>query len=452
MTPETLALQELIAAWPLLSDSDRVEGFSILSRVDAEELFFGLTPREQINLLLALPQAEQKIWVRILDPDDAVDLIQLAEPDQRESLMNLLDDNTRREVAALLAYAEDEAGGLMNPRFARLRPDMTLDEAIAYLRRQTRDRVESIYYAYVLDNQQKLLGVVSLRQLMTSPPASRVRDIMHTELTTVSEDLDQEAVSLIFAKSDLLALPVVDAEGCMKGIVTGDDIVDVVKEEATEDIQKIGGMEALDEPYLEAGFYEMIKKRGGWLAILFLGETLTATAMGFFEAEIERAAVLALFIPLIISSGGNSGSQACTLVIRAMALGEVKLRDWFRVVRREILTGFSLGTLLGSIGVARILLWEFIWRSIKHEPLYGDHYLLIALTVGFSLVGVVLWGTLSGSTLPFVLRSFRLDPASASAPFVATLVDVTGLIIYFGFASIILSGSLLARAPDGWSY
>lgn len=452
MDTATLAFQELLEAWPLLSAADRVEGFSLLSRVDAEELFFSLSASDQIDLLLALPQAEQKIWVRILDPDDAADLLQLAEPEQRESLLHLLDDNTRREVTALMAYAEDEAGGLMNPRFARLRPDMTLDEAIAYLRRQTRDRAEVIYYAYVLDNQQKLLGVVSLRQLMSSAPGARVRDIMRTDLTTVSADLDQEAVSLVFAKSDLLALPVVDAEGRMQGIVTGDDIVDVVKEEATEDIQKIGGMEALDEPYLQAGFFEMVKKRGGWLAVLFLGETLTATAMGFFEAEIERATVLALFIPLIISSGGNSGSQACTLVIRAMALGELKLRDWMRVIGREIGTGLALGMLLGSIGVVRILAWEWVWQSVKHEPLYGEHYLLVALTVGLSLVGVVLWGTLSGSTLPFILRSLRFDPASASAPFVATLVDVTGLIIFFGVASIVLSGSLLAHPPEGWAY
>jgi magnesium transporter len=249
--------------------------------------------------------------------------------------------------------------------------------------------------------------------------------------------MDQEAVSQIFAHHDLIALPVVDAEGRMKGIVTVDDIVDVVQEEATEDIQKLGGMEALDGPYLQTGFAHMVRKRAGWLSALFLGEMLTATAMGYYEEEIERAVVLALFIPLIISSGGNSGSQASTLVIRAMALGEVRLRDWWRVIRREIAAGLVLGTILGMIGLTRILLWP------SRAQVYGEHYALVGLTVAASLIGVVLFGTIAGSMLPFLLRRLGFDPASASAPFVATLVDVTGLIIYFTVASFILYGVLL---------
>jgi magnesium transporter len=260
---------------------------------------------------------------------------------------------------------------------------------------------------------------------------------MQRELVTVGEEMDQEAVGRLFATHHLLSLPVVDAEGRMKGVVTADDIVDVVSEEATEDIQKIGGSEALDTPYLATGFARMTRKRGGWLAALFLGEMLTATAMAHFEDEIARAVVLALFVPLIISSGGNSGSQASTLVIRAMALGELRLRDWWRVIRRELVSGLALGGILASIGLLRILLWQAVFH------LYGEHYVLIALTVAFSLVGVVTFGTLAGSMLPFLLRRLGFDPASASAPFVATLVDVTGLVIYFTVASVVLRGALL---------
>jgi magnesium transporter len=260
---------------------------------------------------------------------------------------------------------------------------------------------------------------------------------MRTDLVSVSDDMDQEEVSRVFAESDLPAVPVVDRQGRMKGIVTVDDIVDVVAEEATEDIQKFGGVEALGKPYLETPFADMLRKRAGWLAVLFVGEMLTATAMAFFEDEIARAVVLAVFLPLIISSGGNSGSQASTLVVRAMALGEVRLRDWWRVAGREIATGLALGLILAAIGFLRIVVWE----RIGH--VYGEHYLLVALTVAVSLVGVVVVGTMAGSLLPFLLRRLGLDPASASAPFVATLVDVTGVLIYFAAASVILSGALL---------
>jgi magnesium transporter len=259
---------------------------------------------------------------------------------------------------------------------------------------------------------------------------------MSTDMIVVNESMDQEAVSHLFAQHDLLAVPVLDDAGRMKGIVTVDDIVDVVEEEATEDIQKLGAVEALDEPYLQITLPKMTRKRGGWLMALFLSEMLTATAMGFFQKEIEQAVVLALFIPLVMSSGGNSGSQASTLVIRAMALGEVRLRDWFRVMRRELIIGVSLGALLGAIGFCRIVLWP------NHRTLYTEKYLLVALAVALSLVGIIMWGTLSGSMLPFMLRRLGFDPASASAPFVATLVDVTGLIIYFSVAKIILSSML----------
>lgn len=433
-----LSAAELRDVWMILTPDERFDGFQLLPRGDAEEFFLELGARDHAELLLALPPQERRVWMRLLAPDDAADLLQEAPPGHRDELLNLLDKRTRNEVSALLAYAEDEAGGLMNPRFARLRPDATVDEAIGYLRRQARGRIESIYYVYVLDEQQHLLGVVSFRELFSMDPTQRIRDIMHTDLVTVREEDHQEVVSRVISQHGLAAVPVVDGENRMKGIVTLDDIVDVVQEEATEDIQKVGGMEALGAPYLNVGFWSMFKKRGGWLSALLIGEMLTATAMAFFEDEIARAVVLALFVPLIISSGGNSGSQASTLVIRAMALEEVRLRDLWRVARRELAAGLALGTLLGALGFLRIVLWQALAPST-----YGQHYLLLATTVFASLLGVVTFGTLTGSLLPFALRRLGFDPASASAPFVATLVDVTGLIIYFSVASFVLRGALL---------
>jgi magnesium transporter len=432
-----LPIADLRDTWLLLSKQDRADGFRILKRSDAEEFFLGLSAGDMADLLHALPEKERRVWVRLLAPDDAADLLQSADAEDRDKLIACLDDPTRKEVIALMAYAEDEAGGLMNPRFARCRPDMTVDEAVSYLRRQARENLETIYYVYVADEQQHLLGVVSFRELFIAKPDKKVREVMATGLITVGEEVHQEEVGRLFTDNALMAIPVVDAEGRIKGIVTVDDIVDVVQEEATEDAQKFGGMEALDAPYLQIALALMIKKRGGWLAALFLGEMLTASAMAFFEDEIARAVVLALFVPLIISSGGNSGSQASTLVIRAMALGEVRLRDWWRVVRREIAVGLALGTMLGIIGFVRIVAWQAV------SPIYGPHYMRVAETVLFSLVGVVMFGTVAGSVLPFVLRKLGFDPASASAPFVATLVDVTGLVIYFTVGSIMLRGTLL---------
>jgi len=432
-----LSAAELEDAWRVLSLEDRVEGFEILPPAEAEEFLRSLDARDIAELMAALPAARRRLWMRFLEPDDAADVLQAADPELREELLAVLDEPTRKEVRALAAYAEDEAGGLMNPRYARVRREMTTDEAIGYLRRQSRERVETIYYGYVLDAQQHLLGVVSLRELFSAPGDAQMRDLMHTDLVTITEDTDQEEVSQLLAKHDLLAIPVVDHEGRMKGIVTFDDVADVVVEEATEDIQKLGGSAALAEPYLEAGLGEMVRKRAGWLSALFLGEMLTTSAMASFEGEIAKAVVLALFVPLIISSGGNSGSQASTLIVRALALGEVRLRDWWRVMRREVVAGVCLGGILGGIGLARVLLWDAAFHA------YGDHGAALAVTVAVSLLGVVMWGTLVGSMLPLVLDRLGFDPASASAPFVATLVDVTGLLIYFTAASLLLKGSLL---------
>ena len=435
--PEALTADELQDVWPILSRDERAEGFQLLPADDADDFFLSLSTRDQAELLMELRPGARRRWVRLLPPDDAADLVQELEPEERATVVDLLDPVTRREVSALLAYEEDEAGGLMSPRFARLRPEQTVDEAIAYLRRQARRRLETIYYMYVLDAEQRLRGVVSFRELFASPGEATISEVMETELITVPEHMDQESVSLLLAESDLLAVPVVDAQWRLKGIVTVDDIVDVVQEEATEDIQKAGAVEALDAPYFDVGVPAMIRKRGVWLVVLFLSEMLTATAMAHYQDEIARAVVLATFVPLMISSGGNTGGQASTLVIRAMALGEVRLRDWWRVVRREFTTGLALGLILAVIGFIRIL----VWQSVGH--VYGQHYLLVAFTVAASLVGIVLWGTIAGSMLPLFLQRLGMDPANSSAPFVATLVDVTGLILYFSIARVVLGGTLL---------
>lgn len=429
---DQLSADELRDVWPALAEDERLDGFLLLPRDEAEDLFLNLAPLDQAQLLRGIPGGKRRIWIRQLAPDDAADVLQEFEPEERDELAMLLDETTRREVRALLAYAEDDAGGLMSPRFARVRPDMQVDEAVRYLQKQARGQLEAIYYAYVLDSEQRLLGVCSFRELFAAAPSTDIRAVMHEEPISVRDDMDQEAVARTIKRHGFLALPVVDGDGKMRGIVTLDDIVDVVEEEATEDVQKFGGMEALEAPYMQTSFASMVRKRGGWLALLFVGEMLTATAMARFEHDIARAVVLAVFVPLIISSGGNSGSQASTLIIRAMALGEVRLRDWWRIVKRELAAGVTLGAILAVLGAIRIVGWQAAFKT------YGEHYPHLAATVGVSLVGVVTMGTLCGSMLPLLLKRVGLDPASASAPFVATLVDVSGLVIYFSAAKLLM--------------
>lgn len=429
--------EELRQVWNFLVPLERAEGIKTLPRHQAEEFMSELVPEEQLEILRLLPTVERRSWMRVMAPDDAADLLQTCEPEERESFTAMLDDKTRTEVKALMAYKEDAAGGLMSPRFARVRPDMSVDQAIAYLRKQSREHLETIYYVFVLDEGQHLLGVVSFRELFIAKPELTVREVMRTELVKADEQMDQEALSGLFAQHGLIAIPVVDKENRLKGIVTVDDIVDVVQEEATEDIHKIGGTAALDAPYLSVTFWEMIRKRAPWLSVLFLGELATTAATSTFEDELRRAFVLTAFIPLIVSSGGNSGSQATTLVIRAMGLGEVHIRDWWRVVRRELGSGLMLGGILGVLGFMRVVVGEHTLNA------YGQHYLPIALAIGCSLVGVVTLGCVAGSSLPFLLKRLGFDPASASAPFVATLVDVAGLFIYFSVASSLLRGTLL---------
>jgi len=428
---DELSADDLRDAWPLLDLEERSDGLHVLPREDAEDFFASLPATDQAALLLHFPPGQRRQWMRMLEPDDVADVIQQAGEEHKATLLALLDVPTRKEVTALLAYEEDEAGGLMSTRYARLRPQMTADEAISFLRRQARAAVETIYYAYVLESDQRLLGVVSFRDLFGADPRRTVAEIMETDVVRVSDEMDQETVSRVFAEHDLNVVPVVDAEGKMKGIVTVDDIVDVVQEEATEDAQKFGGMAALEVPYLQSSRSDMIKKRGGWLILLLVGSMLTATALESFEDQIDKVPLLALFIPMIVSTGGNSGSQASTLVIRAMALGEIRPADWWLILRRELLTGLALGLILGVVSLVRVAIWGSFGR-------YGPHYPTIALAVGLSVIGCVLCGTLAGAMLPFVLRKCGADPASASAPFVATLVDVSGILIYFGIANLVL--------------
>ncbi len=434
---ESLTAEELREAWPVLDAEERLEGFHLLPRDDAEDFFLELSSRGQASVLLGMAARERRAWLRLLPPDDIADLLAEYSHEDRGELCSLLDDSSRREVNALLAYAEDEAGGLMNPRFARARPEMTVEEAIRYVRRQAQDKLETIYYTYVLDHEQRLLGVVSFRELLLAPGDKLVREVMHEDVITVREEMDQEAVARIIAQHDILAVPVVDSERRVKGIVTVDDVVDVVETEATEDIQKMGGTVALDAPYLQTSVREMIKKRAGWLMVLLVGQMFTISALQLYQEQFATAIVLVTFLPMIISSGGNSGSQATTLIIRAMALGQVRLRDWVRILRRELASGLFLGALLAVLGLARIVVGEWL----AHE--YGTFYLDLGLAVATSLVAVVMLGTLTGALLPLVLRALRFDPASASAPMVATLLDLSGVLIYFNVARFVLAGKML---------
>jgi magnesium transporter len=387
------------------------------------------------DLLLAVGPDYAAELVEEMPTDDAADLVAELSAGDRQAVLEEITD--RADVERLLNYPEDSAGGLMSTDVVNVREDATVAAAIEALRQQCAEDESQLYQVYAIDTAGILRGVVPVARLIVSAPTRLVRDVMEQTVVQVQPQEDQEDVARLMARYNVAAMPVVDANGKLLGRITFDDVVDVVEAETTEDILKFGGMEALDAPYLKVAFGRMVRKRAGWLAALFLGEMLTATAMAFFEEEIAKAVILALFVPLIISSGGNSGSQASTLVIRAMALGEVNLRDWWRVIRREVATGLVLGLVLGAIGFLRITLWHAI------TGIYGAHYLLVALTVFGSLIGVVTFGTMAGSLLPFILRRLGFDPASASAPFVATLVDVTGLVIYFTVASVILRGTLL---------
>jgi magnesium transporter len=374
-----------------------------------------------------------------MSPDQQAELFRELPEEEQDRLLRALDRRTQSALELLLKYPPETAGGIMTTEFLTVPSTATADDALRLIRRVGGGK-ETVYVIYVVDPADaRLRHVVSLRELVLSDPVVQIMEIgVPRKLLTVGPYTDREEVARLISKYDLLAIPVVDKDQRILGIVTVDDVIDALVAETTEDVQKFGGMEALDEPYMAISLRRMLQKRAGWLAALFIGEMLTATAMGYFEGEIAHAVVLALFVPLIISSGGNSGSQATSLIIRAMALREVRLRDWWRVAVRELPSGFALGAFLGLIGATRILLWQHLgWYD------YGSHYRLVALTVSLALVGVVTFGSLTGSMLPFILRRLGFDPASASAPFVATLVDVTGLVIYFTVALLILRGTLL---------
>jgi len=440
------ALREVFREWPPadvaevildLPEDEQVIIFRVLPHDLAADVFEYIGIEEQHKLLRALAHEQVAAILNEMAPDDRTALLEELPSAAARQLIRLLTPEERRVATSLLDYPEDSVGRLMTPDFIAVREDWIVQEVLDYIRAYGQDS-ETLNVIYVVDDHGKLIDDVSMREFLLKPLTSSVRDLMEKTFVALNvTDSQQEALN-VFRKYDRTALPVIDSTGVLLGIVTIDDMLDVAEAEATEDIQKLGGVEALDEPYTTIPFLRMVKKRATWLVILFLGEMLTATAMQGYNGEIEKAAILAMFLPLIIYSGGNSGSQATTLVIRAMALGELRLRDWFRVVRKELLSGISLGLILGTIGFFRITLWQYL-----HIFDYGKYHWLVACTVGIALVGVVLWGTLSGAMLPFLLRRCGLDPAASSAPFVATLVDVTGLVIYFNVALFVLRGTLL---------
>jgi magnesium transporter len=395
--------------------------------LEREPKLVSLMPREAAAKLLAGVSA-----------DRVADIFHHVEEPGCSELLDLLDADTRVNIRRLLEYPKDTAGSIMTTEFASVPSNYTVQQTLDYIRHVESSR-ETVYAIYVLDPVSKnLVKTITLRRLITGDPEAPVLSVARPgKLITATPLMDREDVARLISKYDLLAVPVVDHDRVV-GIVTVDDIIDAIVQETTEDVQKFGGMAAINEPYMEIGFWQMMKKRGGWLCALFLSEMLTASAMQGYEGELEKAIVLTLFIPLIMSSGGNSGSQATSLLIRALALRELAIRDWWRVALREIPNGLALGAMLGLVGMVRIALWQYFGLYD-----YGEHWPLIALTVGTALVGIVMFGSLTGSMLPFILQRIGFDPASASAPFVATLVDVTGLVIYFSVASVILRGTLL---------
>ncbi|MCX2697577.1 MULTISPECIES: magnesium transporter [Ochrobactrum] len=426
----------------IVNELDADDAIAVLAQLSHDDAIRLLDQPELERATEILANLQPNIASSLLDgmsADRATDVFQDMEDADRARLFPILAPETKAALKKLMGYPPNTAGSLMTIEFITVPSDWNVGQTLDHIRKVERTR-ETVYAIYVVEPQTRvLLGVVSLRRLIVreldEPILSLARD---DDPITISPLANREDVARLFRKHDLLAVPVVDDSRHIIGIVTVDDVLDAMTEDASEDAYRFGGMEALDKPYMRIGFGEMLKKRGGWLGILFLGEMLTASAMQHFELELEKALVLTLFIPLIMSSGGNSGSQATSLIIRALALQELTLKDWWRVAIREIPTGLALGAFLGFIGVVRIAIWQNL--GIYD---YGEHWMLVAVTVGMALVCIVTFGSLTGSMLPFILRRLGFDPASASAPFVATLVDVTGLVIYFSVALVILSGTLL---------
>ena len=430
------APSDLAEALTALTLEEQVVAFRVLPRKAAASVFEYLSHDAQEALLKGMVQEDVASLLNAMADDDRTTFLEELPAAVTRQLLGLLTPEEHAVAVTLLGYPERSIGRLMTAHYVAVREHWTVQDVLDYVRAHGQDS-ETLNVIYVVDGQGLLIDDIRIREFLLAGEDLRVADLMDRRFVALKATDDQDAAVAVFRQYDRTALPVTDTVGMLIGIVTIDDVLEVAEATATREIQRIGGSEAFDEPYMDIGFGRMIQKRAGWLTALFLGEMLTATAMASFEEEISKAVVLALFVPLIISSGGNSGSQAATLVIRALALGEVGLRDWWRVMRREILAGLALGAILGSIGFLRITLWS------AFSNIYGEHWLLIAVTVGLSLIGVVLWGTISGSLLPLLMRRLGFDPAASSAPFVATLVDVTGLVIYFTVALIVLRGTLL---------
>lgn len=404
---------------------------------------------QQLNVLPYLDVQLQKKIIKSISKDNASYILNHLKSDDRtifysaskgmelSRFLEYLNTENRNEVANLLGYSAKSVARIINTDVATVSPEMTIAEATEHLRLHHKD-TEAANVIYVVDDQDRLIDDVPVRRLVLNERSKKIMDIVDGFCITLKINETKEDAVQKFKEYDRVVLPVINDDHILLGVVTIDDVMDVAEQKATAEIQKFGGIEELDFPYVKTPFFSLLKKRAGWLIVLFLGEMLTATAMGYFDGEISKAVVLALFVPLIISSGGNSGSQAATLIIRAMALKELNLKDWWYVMRREILSGLVLGIILGAIGFIRIAIWQNL-----HWYNYGVHWFLLAVTIFFSLIGIVMWGTLSGSMVPMVLKKCKIDPATSSAPFVATLVDVTGLVIYFSIAAIFLKGTLL---------
>jgi magnesium transporter len=438
---ENLARQHVADLVDALNEREREDAARLVAELPfqrAVEIFDQPGLDRSGELITSLPTAQAASILSAMSSDRAADLFRELEPAARETLLEAVDADARQAVLRILGYPRNSAGAIMTTEFVSVPSDWTVGQTLDHIRKVERTR-ETVYAIYVTDpGNGRLVRSVGLRRLVVSDPASRIVDVaQRTKPIAINPLADREKVAQLISKYDLLAVPVVE-DGHVIGIVTVDDIVDAILEENTEDAQKFGGVEALDEPYMKIGFMQMFRKRVGWLLVLFLSEMLTATAMQGYQTELEKAIVLTLFIPLIMSSGGNSGSQATSLIIRAMALREIDVADWWRIAAREIPTGFALGSVLGIVAVCRIVAWQYLGLYD-----YGAYWPLVAVTVGAALVGIVTFGTLAGSMLPFLLKVLRFDPASASAPFVATLVDVSGLVIYFSVALVILRGTML---------
>jgi magnesium transporter len=419
-----------------LPEQDKVIVFRVLPADLATDTFEHLEFDTQEELLKAMGNEEVASILNDMSPDDRTALLEELPGNTAKRLIQLLSAEERKIAQTLLGYPENSVGRLMTPDYIAVKQDWTVSETLEYIRKNGEDK-ETLNVIYVIDDKGKLIDDIRIREIILSPLERNISDLMDENFTALNVHDDQETAVELFKKYDRVALPVVDNHGILIGIVTIDDVFDVAEEEATEDIQKIAGVSALEEPFPTIPILSMVRKRAIWLTILFVAQILTAVAMGFFGDEISKAVVLSIFIPLVISSGGNSGSQAATLVIRAMAVGEIALTDWWLIMRREILSGLMLGSILGVIGFLQVAILTNVFHVIS------SHWVLIGITVFFSLIGIVLWGTISGSMLPFILKKLGADPATSSAPLIATLCDVTGLVIYFSVAVLVLSGTLL---------